>query len=163
MDGGKVLFKDDYFYSMGSKFIEYDSKGTPTGKVVNLYAAREISDNDKFRAGVEFFIAGKNLAIYTYPTRIYFLNTDFETIGSRLVVGSDKIKPSWNTPGKNFVTYNKDKTIFYNFMNDTIFYVTDDGLEPQWVVNFTVDQRLSVEALLTDSKIFYDEELLLMR
>jgi len=160
--GGTVLFNDNHFYSKGSKFIEYDSKGTPTGKVVNLYDARNFSDNDKFRASIEFFVAGKNLAIYNYPTRIYFINTDFETIGSRLVA-TDTIKPNIDKIREYFITYYKDKTIFYNFMNDTIFYVTDDGLEPQWVVNFTGDQRLSSEALLMNQQIFRDEEIKIFR
>jgi len=156
--GGRVLFNNNHYYSKGTKLIEYDNTGSPTGKVRILYESRKMSEGDIFRAGIEFFNAGNNLAVYNYPNYIYFINTDFETIGSRLVAGSDTSKSDWNTPGKNFVTYYKNKTLFYNFMNDTIFYVTDDGLEPQWIVNFTGEQRLSTEALLMNQKIFRDEE-----
>ena len=144
---GRVLFKDNHYYSKASKLIEYDSKGSPTGKVMNLYAEREFSDNDKFRNGVEFFVAGKNLAIFGYPDKMYFINPDnFETISTRIISMSDTVLPPiWIQPvGGNFITFYKDKTVFYNFMNDTIFYVTDDGLEPQWIVNFT-DKRLPSE------------------
>ena len=158
-EGGTVLYKDNHFYSKGSKLIEYDNKGVPTGKIMYLYDSRKKSDGDNFRSSVEFFIAGKNFAIYSYPNRIYFLNTNFEAIGSRLVAGIDTQKTNIDNLGKNFVTYYKDKTIFYNFMNDTIFYVTDNELEPQWIINFTGDKRLSTETLLMNFNIFRDEEM----
>jgi hypothetical protein len=149
---GKVLFVGNRIYSMASKLIEYDGTGAPTGKVRHLYAPREFSDNDAFRSGVEFFSTGKNLAIYGYPNLIYSIDTaNFETISSRLVAGTDTLKPNWNPLGKNFITYYKDKPVFYNFMNDTIFYVTDEGLEPKWVISFTGKQRLPAEAMLIDN------------
>ena len=141
-----------------TKLLEYDSTGTPTGKVRHLYAPRKFSDNDVFRSGVAFFSTGKNLAIYGYPNLIYFIDTtNLETISSRLVAGTDTLKPNWNPLGKNFITYYKDRPVFYNFMNDTIFYVTDEGLEPQWIVSFTGKQRLSSEALLTHTDVYMIE------
>ena len=94
---GKVLFVGNRIYSLASKLIEYESTGAPTGKVRHLYAPREFSDNDAFRSGVEFFGTGKNLAIYAYPYFIHFIDTaNFETIGSRLVAGTDSLKPDLN-------------------------------------------------------------------
>ena len=164
-EGGNLLFHNNHFYSKGSKLIEYNNNGSPTGKVRSLYERRKFSNNDELRAGVEFFSAGKNLAIYDCPNRIYFINTDFEIIGSRLVVGPDTLVQNERRSytGKNFVTYYKDKTIFYNFMNDTIFYVTENGLEPQWVVNFSGSQRLSTEALLMNNNTFWEEELKMLK
>ena len=52
--GGTLLYKDNHFYSKGSKFIEYDMTGKPTGKVRNLYAARESGANDFLRWGTAF-------------------------------------------------------------------------------------------------------------
>jgi len=155
--GTDLLSHDNHFYSRGNKLIEYDNTGSPTGKVRKLY--EDVNDDIDRRAGVEFFNAGKNLAIYSYPNRIFFINTDFETIGTRLVAGSDTLKPHQRDNGKNFATYYKVNTLFYNFMNDTIFYVTEDGLEPQWVVNFTGNHRLSTEILLMNGNIFRDEEI----
>ena len=154
---GYLLFHDNHFYSKGNKLIEYDNTGSPTGKVRNLYV--DVNDDLDRRAGVEFFNAGKNLAVYSYPNRIFFINTDFETICSRLVAGSDTLMPNGDHTGKNFVTYYQDNILFYNFMNDTIFYVIEDGLEPQWIVNFTEEHRLSTETLLTNYNIFRDEEI----
>ena len=150
-----LLFHDNHYYSQGTKFIEYDNTGSPTGKIGSLLE----EDKNALRAGVAFFNAGNNLAVYSYPNRIYFLNTDFEIICSRLVAGTDTMKPNGDDIGKNFITYYKDKTLFYNFMNDTIFYVTETGLEPQWIVSFTGDQRLSTDALLMNFNIFRDEEI----
>ena len=162
-EGGKLLFHNNNFYSKGTKLIEYDNTGSPTGKVRRLYESRIFSDNDELRSSAAFFSAGKNLAVYAYPNLIYFINTDFKTIDARLVAGTDTIKPHIErTIRDDFVTYYKDKTIFYNFMNDTIFYVTDEGLEPQWVVNFTGDQRLSTETILIDGRLFREEEFNLM-
>ena len=156
-EGGSVLFNNNHYYSKGTKLIEYDNAGSPTGKVRRLYESRKISDKDEFLASLEFFNAGKNIAVYCYPNYIHFVNTDFETIGSRLVAGSDTSKADVNQPGKNFITYYKDKTLFYNFMNDTIFYVTENELEPKWIVNFTREERLSTEALLTHTNIMMRE------
>ena len=114
-EGGKLLSHNNQYYSKGTKLIEYDITGSPTGKVRNLYENRKFSDKDEFRGVIEFFSAGKNLAVYNYPNHIYFINTDFETIGYRLVAGSDTLKPNWDNTGKNFITYYKDKTLFYNF------------------------------------------------
>ena len=158
-ESGKLIFHNNHFYSKGSKLIEYDHTGTPTGKTRRLYESRTFSDKDELREGIEFFNAGKNLAVYDYPNRIYFINTDFEIISSRLVVESDSTNKRGYITGNNFISYYKDKTLFYNYMNDTIFYVTDDGLEPQWIVNFTLEQRLSTEVLLIPDKIFRDEEI----
>ena len=121
-----VLYKDDFFYSKESKLIEYDSKGKPTGKVKYLYtplgpSKNTSSDEDKhnkFRSGVEFFIAGKNIAVYGYPDIIFFINPDkFDIITSRTVVQSDiLLLPDVNPVGGHFVTYYKDNTLFYNFI-----------------------------------------------
>ena len=157
---GDVIFKGNRIYSKSSKLIEYDSTGAPTGKVRYLYDPTEFSYNGDFRVSAEFFNAGKNLAIYSYPNLIYFIDTaNFETIGSRLVAGTDSLKPDLNPIGKNYITYYKDKPVFYNFVNDTIFYVTDKGLEPQWIVSFTGKQRLSEEALLLHTDVMLIEVL----
>ena len=158
-----VLFKDNHFYSKGSKFIEYDKTGKPTGKVKNLYAdPRKFGTNDFLRRGTAFCVVGENFAIYDYPTTLYFLNTDFEIVSSRVVTYADSLPPYLNRLGGGAdVTTYKDKVLFYNFMNDTIFYVTDTGLESQWVVSFDDELRVSTDAILNYRK--YLEEWLTAR
>jgi hypothetical protein len=154
----RILFKDNHFYSKGTKFIEYDMNGMPTGKVKRLYDGRKFNTNDILRAGIEFFVVGKYLAAYDYPATIYFFDDDFETVASRRVIGSDTVRPNWNYIGKNFITYYKDTTLFYNFINDTIFSVTEEGLEPRWIVNFDNEQRLSADVILRYPDMFIDME-----
>jgi hypothetical protein len=76
IDGGHLLFKDNHFYSKGSKFIEYDKTGKPTGKVRYLYDAREFEASNFLRWGTAFFSVGENFAVYDYPTTMYFFNKD---------------------------------------------------------------------------------------
>ena len=148
-ESGMLLFKDNHFYSKGSKFIEYDITGKPTGKVRSLYSAKEFEANNFLRYGAEFFAVGENFAVYDYPITIYFFNRNFETVSSRIVTKVDSLKPRYHRMGDSrFITYYKDKAFFYNFMNDTIFHVTDTGLEPQWVVSFNDLKRLPTQVIL---------------
>ena len=142
IDSGDLLFVDNRFYSKGSKFIEYDMTGMPTGKVRNLYAARESETNDFLRRGSGFSSVGENFVVYNFPTTLYYFNRNFETIASRVVFSADSLPPHTSSIGDSkYITYYKEKVLFFNFLvNDTIFYVTDTGLNPIWVVNF--DDRL---------------------
>jgi hypothetical protein len=153
-EGGTLLFKNDHFYSKGSKLIEYDKTGKPTGKLRSLYASREFADNDFLRGGVEFFSAGENFVVYNYPTALYYLDKNFEKISSRTVTFADSL-PTWLQPlGRNFVTYYKDMALFFNFMNDTIFHVKDTDLEPRWIVSFDHPLRLTAKVILDYQNLF---------
>jgi len=144
-----LLFKDNHFYSKGSKFIEYDLSGKPTGKIRYLYAAREFESTNFLRGGAEFFTVENYFAVYDYPTTIYFFNTDFETVSSREVFQADSLPPYTPRLGySKYITHYKDKILFYNFINDTIFYVTETGLEPQWIVSFSDKLRLPTQTIL---------------
>jgi len=151
-----VVYKENHFYSKGSKFIEYEMNGKPTGKVRNLYASNEFSSTDFLRSG-SLFIAGDNLAVYNYPTTVYFFNTDFQTVSSRVVTNADSLPPYLNQIGDSkFVTYFNDKVLFYNFMNDTIFYVSDTVMESKWIVNFDEKLRLSTQVMLNFRNLMND-------
>jgi len=162
VDGGKLLYKDNHFYSKGSKFIEYDLNGKPTGKVKYLYNSREFESNDFLRMGVEFFTVGDNFAIYNYPTTMYYFNKDFETVSSRVVFQADSLPPRTSRIGySKYITDYKDKILFYNFINDTIFYVTDNGLEPRWIVSFDHPLRLSTNVILDSYNLLANLEIVM--
>ena len=143
VDGGYLLYKDNHFYSKGSKFIEYDITGKPTGKVRNLYASREFSGRDFLRKGTGFSSVGENFIIYDYPKVIYFFNKNFETVSSRELIRTDSSTNNLVYLGgySDAVSYYKDMVIFYNGFNDTIFQIKATGLEPRWVVNFNHPSR----------------------
>lgn len=149
LDGGYLVFKDNHFYSEGSKFIEYDITGQPTGKVRNLFAAREFGANDFLRQGVVFTNIDENFMVYNYPNTIYFIDKNFETVASRNVFLTDSLTSNFMGHSANkFITYYKDMVLFYNFVNDTIFRVLDTGLEPRWIVSFDHPARFPTQVML---------------
>ena len=154
-----LIFKDNYFYTKGSKFIEYDFTGKPTGKERNLYDAKKFGDNDFLRSGTSFFTVGEYLVVYDFPSTVYYLNNNFEIVHSRDVFQTD-IPPARNfhegIGNSKFITYYKNNILFYNFINDTIFYITDSGLKPQWIVNFDVPSKLPTEVIMNSNKLTRD-------
>ena len=148
------FFSDNHFYSKGTKFIEYDITGKPTGKVRNLYTHREFNAGDI--QGVEFFNVGENFALYDFPITLRFFNKNFETVSSRVVTKVDSLPAGYQSPlgGFNkFATYYKDHVLFYNFLNDTVFYVTDTGLYPHWIVSFDDPSRLPTQVILQYNRL----------
>jgi hypothetical protein len=149
-----VLYNDNHFYSKGSKFIEYDNTGIHTGKERNLYVIK----NDANGSGLEgilvqgdcFFCTGNHFAVYNYPTDILFFNKkNFETVSTRKVLEVDSVLSIYHGFGSHkYVTYYQDHILFYNFMNDTIFYVTDRDVAPQWIVSYADQTRLSTNVML---------------
>ena len=149
-----VLFKNNHFYSKGSKFIEYDITGKSTGKVRNLYTTKDFGYEGILMQGGTFFSVGDNFAVYNYPLDIYFFNKNFETLYTRKIVEVDSVKPIYQGIGEqNAISYYKDHVLFYNFMNDTIFYVKDSYLEPKWIVSFNDPSRLTTEAILNADEL----------
>jgi len=145
VEGLFLLFVDNHFYSKGSKFIEYDISGKPTGKVRNLDAATEPG---LWRGG-SFSSVGENFVVYDFPTSMYYFNRNFETIASRVVFTADSLPPNPSSIGDSkYITYYKENVLFYNFLNDTIFYVTDTDLIPKWIVSFDDQLRLPTQAML---------------
>ena len=149
-----VLFTDNRFYSKGSKFIEYDSNGKPTGKVRNLYVIKDMGYDGILKQGGTFFSTENHFAVYNYPLDVYFFNKNFETVSSRRILEVDSVKPMYQVIGdQKAVTFYKDHILFYNFMNDTIFYVTNTDLEPKWIVSFDDPSRLPTEAILNAQEL----------
>ena len=141
-----ILYKDNHFYSKATKFIEYDINGMPTGKVKNIYTDKEY---DNVRGLKEFFITGENFAVYSYPSTIYFFDKDFKISASRKVVNEYSSFPFINSiVNATYISYYNESVLFYNFVNDTIFSVTEKELEPRWIVRFNNELRLSNDCIL---------------
>ena len=156
-EGGTLLFRDNHFYSKGSKLIEYDITGKPTGKVRNLYAAREFGLNDLLRRSGGLFFIEENFVAYDFPTTVYFINKNFEFVNSRIMTNVDSLQPVYQNIGESrFITYYNDEVFFYNFMNDTIFRLTDTYLEPRWVVTFDDLLKLPTQVILDSRKLVRD-------
>ena len=154
VDGGDLVYSNGHFYSNGSKFIEYDLKGKPTGKVRSLYAAREFGTNDFLRRGVDFTSVGENFVIFDSPTTLYYFNNNFETIASRVVYMPDSLPPNYTGGSGNYITFYKEKVLFYSFFNDTIFYITDTNLVPKWVVSFDEKLRVPTYAIFNSAVLY---------
>ena len=152
-----MIFNNNHFYSTGSKFIEYDITGKPTGKVRNLFDATDMnSRSGNFRMSSAFFSVGDHFAIYDYPSTVYFINKNFETISSRVVFKADTLPPAFQPVAtRAFESRYKENVLFYNFINDTIFYVRDLWLEPQWVISFDGSSRLSTESIINNAMLIY--------
>ena len=156
-DGGALVYNENHFYSKGSKFIEYDMNGKPTGKMKNLFATREFQANDFLRNGTSFTSVGNYFMVYDYPGTIYFFNKNFEMVSSRVVIHDDLSSSKANAPSDcKFATFYQDTTIFYNFSNDTIFHVSDTTLKPRWIVKFDHPLRLSNQVLREEKNYFPD-------
>ena len=157
VDGGTLAYNNHHFYSKGAKFIEYDITGKPTGKVRNLYASREFGENDFLRGGIDFSSIEENFVIYNYPSTIYIIDRAFETVYSKVVTEVDSLLFIADRIGNSkHISYYKDNVLFYNFMNDTIFYVTNSGLNPQWIVSLDDKLKLSTYVHLNIRKLLRD-------
>lgn len=133
-----VLFKDDYFYSKGQKLIEYDSLGQCTGKEKQLYVGAELEiASGLITMPVAFIQAEQSFAIYDYPDSIFLLDRNFNIVGSNRVIdpgSSEYLVP----PGHQlmrYITFNGEKSLFYNAFNDTVFEVKSQTLIPKWIIN----------------------------
>jgi len=148
-EGGTIILNNGLFYSKGSKFIEYDITGKPTGKVRNLYATREFGTSDFLRRGSSFTSVGANFVVYDFPTTLYYFDRNFETIASRVVYVPYSLPTRIASIGEGkYISFYKENVLFYSFFNETIFYVTDTSLEPQWIVNFDEQLRLPKQVML---------------
>lgn len=155
----QIIYIDNHFYSKGTKFIEYDNAGTPTGKVKKLHTpltpnSNDLKDGEFLFGGMNFSLVGDNFVIYDYPSILYLFDRNFETLYLKVVTEADSL-PAWTQPigDSKCITYYKDKAVFYNFMNDTVFYITDKGLIPQYEICFEDNLKLSTHTQLNYMKL----------
>lgn len=134
-----MIEANEAFYSMADKLIAYDNKGKFSGTerlVVNLHPL------DMGQMGTS------GVSVCTLDS-VFFLSKDFNEIGARRVV------PDWPEPSTmmssnrylRFFTRNRDSVLFYNYINDTIFRVLDNQIQPRWVIDLKND-KIDVKYLL---------------
>lgn len=134
-----AIFADGHFYSLGEKLLEFDTTGKATGKV--RYLNSPVERTGALWRNVAFAPAGESFLAYNHPDSLYFIDRDFQIVGSRRVVEMKTEKSSSQHHADKFATEYNDVAVFYNFMNDTIFHVSNARLDPQWVVSYTGQQR----------------------
>ena len=149
IEGGKLVYNNNHFYSKGRKLIEYDITGRPTGKIKRLYIEKEDWAKNHIGRSSLLSVVGDNFLFYDAPTTIYLVDRDFETVSTATVFQTDSSTSNFsNIGGSKFVSNYKDMVLFYNFINDTIFHVMDTGIEPRWIVSFEHPLRLPTQVML---------------
>lgn len=134
-----AVYTDGYFYSMSSKLLQYDLTGKATGKVRNFYVDMSMDGKGMLRNSAGFIPAGENFIVYEYPDSVYFIDRDFEIIGSRSVFEVNF--PPFTKVADTYTSSYGDTAVFYNFMNDTIFHASNTRFEPKWIVRFSEELR----------------------
>ena len=150
-----LVFSDNHFYTKGMKIIEYDITGKPTGKLTTFNS--ESNNFLQSNSSNVFSISGNNFINFHYPTDVYFINKNLEIESSRKVIDffNEGDRSTSYLKNRKFITGYKDNSLFYNFINDTIFYIKNTDLEPKWIVNFDDPSRLSPEIVLKFGKILH--------
>lgn len=137
---GNVIDIDTAFYSVADKMIAYNDKG--------VFAKRErnVLDYHFLHMGR----AGTNFATCKMDS-IFFFSPELNLINAK------RVAPDWaeettvmNISGYlRFFAHNLDSTLFYNYVNDTIYRVFDNHIEPRWVINLK-DDKIPLKHLLGD-------------
>ncbi len=142
----KVVRIDDFYYSLGSKYIEYGLDGKPTGKVKSLYESRENTiPEGRFSKISAFFLQGETMLLYSFPDSLFFCNTDFNITNSVSVaepINFDHYTPSPIGRLTRFMTDYNDTTVFYNYINDTIYHIAEGRITPSKVVKIDPEYRI---------------------
>ncbi|WP_158576711.1 6-bladed beta-propeller [Parabacteroides sp. AM08-6] len=135
-----LLESKEHYYTVGNKIIEYDRNGKYTGKEVSVYHLCSAQDSSRvyslFR-NVEEALAENSIVLYQYPDSLIWVNNDFKVHHVTRVVenGNIKVGGIFSNKTDNFFPRYKNKTLFYNFYNDTVFSVSSNGLSPEWIID----------------------------
>ena len=127
------------FYSMADKLIAYNSRGR--------YAGRE-----RLVIDWHFLDMGRldttGLITCTLDT-LYFLLKDFTVTKTMRVVPDWPEKSVMMSSNRNlrFFTTNEDSVLYYNYINDTIYRVTQNEIQPRWVIDLE-DDKIAPQYLL---------------
>ena len=154
-----VIYKDNHFYTQSTKFIEYDSLMQCTGKEISFYrleGERPVEGSTMISV-VSMSNAKENMLLYNYPDSVYFFDPDFNLISSQCVMYPPLLSPSYVNPiGGPYITNYGDTVLFYNFLNDTIYYVNNTYLTPAWTVELSDDRRVPNELLYRYGELLSD-------
>ncbi|MDD4528087.1 MAG: 6-bladed beta-propeller [Candidatus Margulisbacteria bacterium] len=134
----RVVHIDGFYYSLGSKFIEYGLDGKPTGNVRVIHGGQENTIAEgRFSRISDFFQQGKTIFLYSFPDTLFFFNTDFDLTNSVSVaepINIDHYTPPPIGRLTRFMTGYNDTTVFYNYINDTIYHIAEGRITPSRVV-----------------------------
>lgn len=158
----KVARINDCYYSLGSKFIEYGLDGKPTGNVRVLHGGKENTIAEgRFSRISEFFQQGKTLLLYSFPDTLFFFNTDFDLANSASVaepINIDHYTPSPKGRLTRFMTDYNDTTVFYNYINDTIYHIAEERITPSRVVKIDPEYRIHKDYFYKFKELLIDAE-----
>ena len=159
------IFMKGHFYSYGHKLIEYDENGKFTGKEIQLLSNTksefEIAERlSRIDWVSDWAPAGNNISIYNLPDTVYTIDRNFNTLKAERVISPSIPKVKLNNVDysgiKRAYTSNSDSALFYNYYNDTIYRVTENGLAPRWIVDLG-EHKIPDEATLTrQNELFTD-------
>jgi len=142
----RVVQIDGFYYSLGSKFIEYGLDGKPTDKVRALHEGKENTVSEgRFARISTFFQQGETMLLYSFPDSIFFCNTDFDLTNSVSVaepINIDHYTPPPIGRLTRFMTDYNDTTVFYNYINDTIYHIAEGRITPSRVVMIDPKYRI---------------------
>lgn len=149
--GGTSLFLNNYFYSEGTKIIEYDSIGKPTGKMRSLYSIdiANVRVSGRFKNVSDFISTGNEMVLYKIPDTLFFLNTNLNIIDSLEIPASTPTEGFSFSMRTHVLSDYNGVPIFYNYINDTIYHVVNNKIDPQWIVSFSPKLRFP-------SVVFYE-------
>ena len=134
----QIKYKEGEFWSRGSKLIGYDSLGKYDGKEWHFFKHTKDRPLGAGRNFFDFEFVGDKIVMYQFPDSLYWINKQFELTSGELVIKNDHYQKecgSFTGINRYFSTF-KDKVIFYNFFNDTIYNVELDRITPRYVMQF---------------------------
>lgn len=133
-----IINIDSSFYSMADKLIAYNSKGKYNGKE---HSVLDIHPLDIGRANT-------NMVICTLDT-IFFFSQNLHLLKTKRVVPDWPEKSTMMSYNKNlrFFTENMDSVLYYNYINDTIYRVLDNSIQPRWIVDLA-NEKIPLKYLL---------------
>lgn len=159
------IFTKGHFYSYGHKLIEYDENGKFTGKEIQLLSKGKSEFDIPEQLGRIGWVddwapAGNNISVFNQPDTVYTIDRDFNTLKAERAISPSIPKVQLNNVGytgiKRAYTCNSDSALFYNYYNDTIYRVTENGLASRWIIDLG-DYKIPDEvSLIRQNELFTD-------
>ncbi|MCD7936490.1 MAG: 6-bladed beta-propeller [Tannerellaceae bacterium] len=145
--GYELIFVDNFFYSRGMKFIEYDENGIYTGKEKDLFRVENGNVVGKFVNLGGFKRVGSTMVGFDFPQDIYFFNTDFEIVDTYPVMDWPHPYHSTFYEVGHSLNHYKDGVVFYNYFTDTVYHITENALYPRWIIKLNQEDKLCTDFL----------------
>ncbi len=127
------------FYSMADKLIAYDSIGRFSGKERNVIDFHFLDMGITDTSGI----------VTCTLDSLYFWDANFDLKKNTRVVPDWPEKSTMFSSNRllRFFTANGDSVLFYNYINDTVYRVLNDEIEPRWIINLK-EYKIPIKYLL---------------